>query len=192
MVALAFVAWMLLRTFPNLVHMSRDEWRDMGAAFLQKMQKKDAAWLPCLYLVWAMVFWGDAGCGIATSGYTSPHKACAKSTSCRWACTTAFGQNWQIEWSEVRGITTRRTDVLNGNIQPDGMGRDRAVQLGKGRQRVLRHKYYFSFLSNFENGINLLNIKSTGDGRSLQRYCISPFGYKIFGIIFPISELFCI
>ncbi|PIF27835.1 hypothetical protein CLU88_2739 [Acidovorax sp. 56] len=141
-VALAFVAWMLLRTFPNLVHMSWDEWRDMGAAFLQKMQKKDAAWLPCLYLVWAMVFWGGRWLWnrhlrlyITPQGLRQEHRM-------PLGLHHLFGQNWQIEWSEVRGITTRRTDVLNGNISPMAWA-EIVLQLGKGRQRVLRPAFWF-------------------------------------------------
>jgi len=53
-----------------------------------------------------------------------------------------FGQNWQIDWSEVRGITARRSDVLNGNVNPMASA-EIVLQLSKGRQRVLRPAFWF-------------------------------------------------
>ncbi|PIF92371.1 hypothetical protein CLU86_3317 [Acidovorax sp. 62] len=138
-VALAFVAWTLLRTYPNV---GWEGWRAMGADVVQKMRAKDAAWLPCLYLfVWAS-FWGmrwlwnrHLKLYITPQGLRQEHRM-------PLGLHHLFGQNWQVDWSEVRGITTRRTDVLNGNISPMAWA-EIVLQLGKGRQRVLRPAFWF-------------------------------------------------
>ena len=108
-VALAFVAWTLLRTIPNVAHMGWEGWRAMGADLVQKMQKKDAPWLPCLYLIWALVFWGGRWLWnrhlrlyITAQGLRQEHRM-------PLGLHHLFGQNWQMDWSEVRGITTRTT-----------------------------------------------------------------------------------
>ena len=143
-VALAFVAWMLLRTYPNV---GWEGWRAMGADVVQKMREKDAAWLPCLYLfVWAS-FWGmrwlwnrHLKLYITPQGLRQEHRM-------PLGLHHLFGQNWQIDWSEVRSITARRdaarsADVLNGNVNPMASA-EIVLQLSKGRQRVLRPAFWF-------------------------------------------------
>jgi hypothetical protein len=141
-VVLAFVAWTLLRTVPNVAHMGWEGWRAMGADFVQTVQKKDAAWLPSLYLIWALVFWGGRWLWnrhlrlyITPQGLRQEHRM-------PLGLHHLFGQNWQIDWSEVRSIKTRRADVLNGNVRPMGWA-EIVLQLSKGRQRVLQPAFWF-------------------------------------------------
>lgn len=112
-----------------------------GQRFCKKC-RKDAAWLPCLYLVWAMVFWGGRWLWnrhlrlyITPQGLRQEHRM-------PLGLHHLFGQNWQIEWSEVRGITTRRTDVLNGNISPMAWA-EVVLQLGKGGNACCALPFWF-------------------------------------------------
>ncbi len=141
MVVLAYVAWTLLRTFPNLVQMGWEGWLAMGAVFLQKMREKDAAWLPCLYLFFWASFWGmrwlwnrHLRLYITPQGLRQEHRM-------PLGLHHLFGQNWQIDWSEVRSIKSRRTDVMNGNVRPMAWA-EIVLQLSKGRQRVLRPAFW--------------------------------------------------
>ncbi len=141
-VCVAFLAWTLLSMLPNLTHMGWEGWRAMGAALLQKIREKDTAWLPCLYLLFWASFWGmrwlwnrHLRLYITPQGLRQEHRM-------PLGLHHLFGQNWQMDWSEVRGITTRRTDVLNGNISPMAWA-EIVLQLGKGRQRVLRPTFWF-------------------------------------------------
>ena len=48
-----------------------------------------------------------------------------------------LGQNWQVDWSDVREITTRRASTTNGLVQPMAAV-EIVLRLGAGRERVLR------------------------------------------------------
>ena len=146
-VAMAFVAWTLLRTLPNLAHMGWAGWRAMGAALMQKMWEKEASWLFLMNLIWAVVFLGGRWLRnrhlrlyITPQGLRQEHRL-------PLGLHHLFGQNWQIDWSDVRSITARRdaarsADVLNGNVNPMASA-EIVLQLSKGRQRVLRPAFWF-------------------------------------------------
>ena len=53
-----------------------------------------------------------------------------------------FGQNWQVDWSDVREITTRRASTTNGLVQPMAAV-EIVLRLGAGRERVLRPAFWF-------------------------------------------------
>lgn len=141
-VAMAFVAWTLLRTLPNLAHMGWEGWRAMGAALMQKMSERETPWLFLIYVIGAVVFLGARWLWnrhlrlyITPQGLRQEHRL-------PLGLHHLFGQNWQIDWSEVRGITARRMDVWNGNVSP--MARTVIVlQLGRGRERVLQPAFWF-------------------------------------------------
>ena len=103
-VAMAFVAWTLLRTLPNLAHMGWAGWRAMGAALMQKMSERETPWLFLIYVIGAVVFLGGRWLWnrhlrlyITPQGLRQEHRM-------PLGLHHLFGQNWQIDWSEVRGV----------------------------------------------------------------------------------------
>ncbi|MCZ8093069.1 MAG: hypothetical protein O9331_06210 [Acidovorax sp.] len=141
-VAVAFVAWTLLRTLPNLAHMGWEGWRAMGAALMQKISEKETLWLFLIYVIGGVPLLGTRWLWnrhlrlyITPQGLRQEHRM-------PLGLHHLFGQNWQIDWSDVRGITARRMDVWNGNVSP--MARTVIVlQLGRGRERVLQPAFWF-------------------------------------------------
>jgi hypothetical protein len=141
-VAVAFVAWTLLRTLPNLAHMDWEGWRAMGAGLMQKMSERETPWLFLIYVIGGVPLLGTRWLWnrhlrlyITPQGLRQEHRM-------PLGLHHLFGQNWQIDWSEVRGITARRSDVLNGNVNPMASA-EIVLQLSKGRQRVLRPAFWF-------------------------------------------------
>lgn len=146
-VCVALVAWTLLRTLPNLAHIGWEGWRAMGAGLVQKMWEKETSWLFLMNLIWVVVFLGGRWLRnrhlrlyVTPQGLRQEHLL-------PLGLHHLFGQNWQIDWSEVRGITARRitarsSDVLNGNVNPMASA-EIVLQLSKGRERVLRPAFWF-------------------------------------------------
>lgn len=139
---LAFVVWSLLRTFPELGRLDGEGWRALAAGFWQKAREKDMAWLPVLYPFFAMAMVGarwlwsrHLTLHIGPQGLRQEHRL-------PLGLHHLFGQNWQVAWSDVHGIATRRASLAGG--QPPALAWVEIVlQLGHGRQRVLRPAFWF-------------------------------------------------
>lgn len=141
-VGMAFVAWTLLRTFPELSRLDGAGWRALAASAWQKFREKDMAWLAVLYPFFAMAIVGigwlwrrHLTLHIGPQGLWQEHRL-------PLGLHHLFGQNWQISWSDVRGITTRRSSHAGGPL-PALAWAEIVLQLGHGRQRVLRPAFWF-------------------------------------------------
>lgn len=139
---LAYAAWSLLRTFPELGRLDWEGWRALGAGFWQKASEKDMAWLPWLYPFFATAI-------VGTRWLWSRHlKLCISAQGVRQehrlplGLHHLFGQNWQVAWDEVQDITTRRSSMASGQV-PQLAWVEIVLQLGHGRQRVLRPAFWF-------------------------------------------------
>lgn len=139
---LAYAAWSLLRIFPELGRLDWEGWRVLGAGFWQKAREKDMAWLPWLYPFFATAI-------VGTRWLWSRHlKLCISAQGVRQehrlplGLHHLFGQNWQVAWGEVQDITTRRSSMASGLV-PQLAWVEIVLQLGHGRQRVLRPAFWF-------------------------------------------------
>ena len=139
---LAYAGWSLLRIFPELGRLDGEGWRALGAGFWQKASEKDMAWLPWLYPFFATAI-------VGTRWLWSRHlKLCISAQGVRQehrlplGLHHLFGQNWQVAWSEVQDITTRRSSMASGQV-PQLAWVEIVLQLGHGRQRVLRPAFWF-------------------------------------------------
>jgi hypothetical protein len=139
---LAFAAWSLYRMFPQLGRMGWEGWLALGASFWQKLREKDAAWLPLVYLF----------CGTVVSGWrwlSSRHlqlhitpQGLRQEHRLPLGLHHLFGQNWQLDWKDVRSITTRRAGVASGFARPLTCA-EIVLKLPYGRERVLRPTFWF-------------------------------------------------
>lgn len=139
---LAFVAWTLWHAFPGLGRWDGEEWRTLAAGFWQRAKEKDMAWLPVLYPLFAMAMVGvrwlwtrHLTLHIGPRGLRQEHRL-------PLGLHHLFGQNWQIAWSDVRSITTRRGNLAGGHAHPLAGG-EIVVELRHGRQRTLRPAFWF-------------------------------------------------
>jgi hypothetical protein len=139
---LAFVAWMLLRTFPELGRLDPEGWRTLAAGVWQKAREKDRAWLPMVYplimLTTVGVRWlwlRHLTLRIGPQGLRQEHRL-------PLGLHHLFGQNWQIDWGDVRRITARRSNLVGGAV-PTLAWVEIVVAVGYGSQRVLRPAFWF-------------------------------------------------
>lgn len=141
---LAYGAWMLLRTFPELGRLDGEGWRTLAAAVWQKDSEKFRGWLlPMLYplavVVSAGVHWLSIHrltLRIGPQGLRQEHRL-------PLGLHHLFGQNWQIAWGDVRRITVRRAS-LGGGAVPALAWVEIVVAVGYGYKRVLRPAFWFS------------------------------------------------
>ena len=136
---LAFAAWSLLRTFPQL---GWGDWLAMGSGFVEKLFKKDLAWLSLLQPALLVAAFGGSWLWkrhlrlyITPQGLRQEHRL-------PLGLHHLFGQNWQVSWNEVSSVSTRRSRLAAGGIQYLASA-ELVVQPHRGRQRVLRPAFWF-------------------------------------------------
>jgi len=141
-VALAMLAYVVWSVFPELAQWDWAAWRTFGAGFWQRAVKKDMAWLPLLYPFFAMVIVGTRWLWnrhlqlhIGAQGLRQEHRL-------PLGLHHLFGQNWQIAWSDVQDITTRRSSLAGGQA-PLLPWVEIVLQQRSGGQRVLRPAFWF-------------------------------------------------
>ena len=115
LLVLAYVAWMLQRAWPVL---SQLDWQTLGATWWHKAREKEANWLVLVYpvlmagILGQRWLWGrHLRLYVSAQGLRQEHRL-------PLGLHHLFGQNWQVDWSDVREITTRRASTTNGLVQP--------------------------------------------------------------------------
>lgn len=139
LLVVAYVAWMLHRAWPVL---SQLDWQTLGATWWHKAREKEANWLVLVYpvlmagILGQRWLWGrHLRLYVSAQGLRQEHRL-------PLGLHHLFGQNWQVDWSDVREITTRRASTTNGLVQPMAAV-EIVLRLGAGRERVLRPAFWF-------------------------------------------------
>ncbi|GAB4089855.1 hypothetical protein [Hydrogenophaga soli] len=140
---LAYVAWTLLRTFPELGRLDGEGWRTLAAAVWQKDSEKFRGWLlPMLYPLAVVVSAGVQWLSIHRLTLRIGPQGLWQEHRLPLGLHHLFGQNWQIAWGDVRRITVRRSNLVGGAV-PALAWVEIVVAVGYGRQRVLRPAFWF-------------------------------------------------
>ena len=115
LLVLAYVAWMLQRAWPVL---SQLDWQTLSATWWHKAREKEANWLVLVYpvlmagILGQRWLWGrHLRLYVSAQGLRQEHRL-------PLGLHHLLGQNWQVDWSDVREITTRRASTTNGLVQP--------------------------------------------------------------------------
>ena len=139
LLVLAYAAWMLQRAWPVL---SQLDWQALGATWWHKAREKEANWLVLVYpvlmagILGQRWLWGrHLRLYVSAQGLRQEHRM-------PLGLHHLLGQNWQVHWSDVREITTRRASTTNGLVQPMAAV-EIVLRMGAGRERVLRPAFWF-------------------------------------------------
>jgi len=136
---LAYAAWSLRG---GIAQQGMDGLFAMGSGFVKNLLNRELAWITLLKPALLIVFFGvrwlwnrHLRLYITREGLRQEHRL-------PLGLHHLFGQNWQVSWSDVRSVSTRRSNLTAGAIHHLAFA-ELVVQPRRGRQRVLKPSFWF-------------------------------------------------